>query len=230
MSRVRTLGDLIEDVLTRADAEGATERHPQAKVIRAINQGGAALQDLLIEVKGKRFFRASSTIPIVKDTSVYALPDDFLSLLNCYIKSYPGEPLAPLQEQDEPFYRDIPAPANRPTVYDLMPGNIEFLPVPRTALEIVIKYVYRWADLEDPGDELEGFDGWEEYVEVFAAIRLLEQDDEPGPIQQLRTDLAEVDRRIRKAARSRDRFRAERVTDVRGAMRPLPAWSRRWFQ
>jgi hypothetical protein len=220
VGRTRTLTNLIADVRKRADVEGATARHPDADLTRYINQGGAALRDLLIEVRGRRYFRSTTPISVTAGTSVYGLPPDFQSLLMVRISTAPGQMLEPLMPEDEAWMRDAQSSTQRPTHYDLKAGNLEFLPVPTSAMTVTVDYIAAYADLVAGSDTLDGFDGWEEYVVSFAAKCVGVKDDEQDLVRLMNQDLAMLEGRIRKMAVNRDRFRADRVKDVRGAWRP----------
>lgn len=226
--RTRSLANLIEDVRKRADVEGAEERHTDADITRYINQGYAALRDLLTEVMGRRYFRAKEDVSVVRGQSEYPLNVAFQSLLLVRIVDAPGEELQPLQPHDEVWIREGLSATSRPTHYDLTAGNIEFLPTPQTDITIRLEYIPILSDLSDPAQTLDGVNGWEDYVVYFAAAEIAAKDDERGAKADCERDMANLEVRIRKGSK-RDRFRAERVKDARNAVLPLirlPRWFR----
>lgn len=220
MPRTRSLTNLIADVRKRADIEGATDRHPDADLTRYINQGGAELRDLMIEVKGPAFFRKSPPQTITTSggsTTRYALSSDFYRLVGVRISTEPGVAVVPFFTEDEPWLRSASNSVWRPTHYQLQPGFIELLPKHCAGISVVVDYIPYFTDLSLAGDTLDGVDGWEEYVVCFAARCALIKDEELKTAQVLEGEMARLAERIRKLAPGRDSFRAERVKDVRQA-------------
>lgn len=225
MARGRKLSALRDDAYKRADCQGATKRHPPADVTRYVNQGGAALYDLMVEARGRSYFRKSPAreITTTADTSAYDLPDDFYRLIS--VRRRNGENLFAFAPDEEAELRRTDRSSQYPTHYELRKSTIELLPLHSPGSVIVLDYVPAYTDLVDDDDELDGVDGWEEYVVCFAARCMAVKDDEGGLVQALDRDLAMLERRIAKLAPKRDGFRPERVKDVRGGrFRMRPGW------
>lgn len=231
MARTRQLVDLRADVRKRADIENATDRHPDADLDRYINQGGAALRDLMIEVRGRQYFRKSppQTITTLGNTSRYALATDFYRLISVRIQGPGGMRLVPFIPEDEPWLREPTFTVSKPTHYELQPGYIECLPLHSAGWTIVVDYIPVYTDLVNGTDTLDGLDGWEEYVVNFAARCCAVKDEEYELIQALEQDMARLERRIKTLAPGRDSFRAERVKDVRGDVLFGIYGRRRWW-
>ena len=218
MSRTRTLAELREDVRKRADVESETARHPNADLTRYINQGGAALRDLLIEARGRTYFRKATPLTIATTTATrYALGSDFLRLISVRLSGSGGYLLEPFTPQDEAWLREPTNTATRPTHYELQPDYIELLPATNGGHTVVVEYIPAFADLSGDNDPLEGYDGWEEFVVDFAACCVLTKDDEQEALASVRKDMTVLAGRIARLAPTRDAFRAERVKDVRQA-------------
>lgn len=214
-ARTRTLANLRADVCQEADIESADDRHPPANITRYINQGATELRDLLIESRGRSYFRSATplTITTVSGTSKYNLPTGFLRLISIRLQGSSGYSLDEFGPLDEPALRQ--AVSSRPTHYELQPGTIELLPVPGAGNVFIVEYVAAHTDLVNDADVLEGYDGWEEYVVIFAARKIAKKDSEWELLHALDADKKALTARIRAAAPKRDAFRAQTVRDVR---------------
>lgn len=218
-ARERSLSDLRADAYKRSDNEGAEDRHPPADVDRYINQGGAELRDLLIEARGRAYFKADPPFEIVTiaETTRYDLPEGFYRLLGVRKGGTGSYALEALRPNAEAALRDPSAAGQFPTHYELTGDAIELLPEHAAGTTIVVDYVPAYVDLVADDDKLEGYSGWEEYPVCFAARCMAIKDDEPRLIATLEREMARLRERIMKLAPTRDSFRAERVRNVRGA-------------
>ncbi len=125
----------------------------------------------------------------------------------------PGYNLHAFTPQDEPGLRYVASAW--PTHYELQAGHIELLPAPPGGLEVIIEYIPSHQDLVEDDDELNGYDGWEEYVVNYAARQVALKDEEYALARTLERDNEKLTARIQKLAPNRDAFRAERVKDTR---------------
>jgi hypothetical protein len=215
--RGRTLANLRADAYKRADVESATDRHPPADVTRLINQGAAELRDLLIEIRGRSYFRKHPPQKILTtgNQTRYPLAPDFYQLISVRLCEccLGGDLLIPFSPHDEPELRA--SAGGRPTHYELQDGHIELLPKPHGGLEIVADYIATYTDLVNDSDVLEGFHGWEDYPVLYAARAMAMKDEELELVSAIDGELSRLAARIRRMAGHRDRFRAEQVKDVR---------------
>ncbi len=216
MSRTRSLANLRDDARKRADVEALDDRHPDPDVTRYINQGGAALRDLLIKARGRTYFRKATPQTITTTSATqYALNSDFLRLISVRLSGVGGYTLEPFTPQDEPWLREPGVSGTWPTHYELQPGYIELLPASSAGQAVIVDYIPTFADLVADDDTLEGYAGWEEYVVCFAACCMLTKDGELEDKSSIRADMKDIEARIASLAPGRDAFRAERVKDVR---------------
>lgn len=230
MGRTRQLVDLRGDAYRRADAEGATDRHPVPDVTRYVNQGAAALYDLLVEARGRTFFRKNppQTIVTTLATSRYDLAADFYKLISVRRDGPVGNALLVFTPNEEPILRSSMQSTQFPTHYELRPGAIEILPLHGAGTNIVVDYVPVYVDMVADADTFDGINGWEEYAVDFAAKCMAVKDAEWELAQALDADMRKLEKRIQALAPTRDAFRPERVKDVRGGRRlPWPV-GRRW--
>lgn len=219
MARTRTLAQLRADVRQRADVESEDERHPDSDVDRYVNQGKAELRDLMIEVRGRSYFRSSppQTITTVRGQTKYDLEADFLRLISIRRDGVMGRTLDPFTPQQEPALRfpNGGGGAFYPSHYELQPGTIELLPSPAAGLVFIVDYIPASPDLVADDDLLDGYDGWEEFVVVVAARAIATKDQEWDLLHVLDADKKALTTRIQKLAPNRDAFRAETIKDVR---------------
>ncbi len=223
MARTRSGADLIDDSYLRADLVGATDRHPRDVVLRYVNQGAAELYDLLVEARGRAYYRATpSTITTTVATSRYAMPAAFYRLISIRVAGQGGYCLEPFNPQMEPMLREPGNTAAKPTHYELQPGYVELLPLHSGGTSVVVDYVPVFTDLtDDTTSTFDGINGWEQYLVYFAAREMLFNDGESTSDQDRAMQAMAM--RIGKLAPGRDSFRAERVKNVRRTV----GW-RRW--
>lgn len=232
MARQRTLEEMTSDVRIKADIRGATSRWPSATLYRLINQGIAALRDLLIEIRGQLFFRKAGGQTLTLTTATrYALNSDFFALISVR-ETETGNMLRLWKPEDESWLRDDTiVGTDRPTHYQLQQDPavdaltyIELLPATRGGKTIKIEYIPTLTDLVvSPGaNALNGYQGWEDYPVWYAVREVASADDEPELKKTAEGMLDELAVRIRKLAPKRDQFRPERVRNVRNP------YGRRW--
>ncbi len=218
VGRGRRLDDLRNDAYKRADCEGATDRHPSADVTRYLNQGGTELYDILVEARGRAYFKKKPPLSIttLAGTTSYDLPPDFYRLVSVRRQGQGGDLLRSMQPQDEPWLREPANTTSFPTHYELEPANIELLPLHAPGTVIIVDYVPVYTDLVADADQVNGVNGWEEYMVCFAARCMAVKDEEWQLVGAVKSDMASLKMRIAGLAPKRDAFRAERVKNVRG--------------
>jgi hypothetical protein len=220
VARTRTGEQLIDDAYLRADLVGATDRHPRATVLRYVNQGCAELYDLLIAARGRAYFRATpGSITTVDGTTRYALPSSFYQLISVRLDGPGGYCLEPFSPQDEPRLRSTSNTSTNPTHYELQPGYVELLPLHSGGSTVKVDYVPHFTDLTDSSSStFDGINGWEQYPTIYAAREMYAMDDEDSKVARETAALQALAARIAGLATKRDRFRAERVKNVRRVM------------
>lgn len=222
MARNRSGQDLINDAYDRADNESATDRHSRTEVLRYVNEGCCELYDLLIEARGRTYYRSATpwTITTTASTHLYtsSFPAAFYKLVGVRMSAPYVEALQPLQPQEEAYYADTNITGTYPTHYDLRPTGVALFPYHDAGLTVIVDYVPAFTDLTDSsGSNFDGINGWEEYVVSFAARCMAIKDEEWELVAACERDMARMKERIAKLAPKRDGFRARRVNDVRGA-------------
>jgi hypothetical protein len=195
-------------------------------VLRYVNQGCTELYDLLVEARGRTYYRATpTTLTTATNTTRYALPASFYRLISLRVSGRQGYCLEPFSPQDEPWLREPGVTADKPTHYEIQPGYVELLPLHRASLSIVVDYVPVFTDLADDTTPFDGINGWEQYVTYFAAREMYSKDDEAAKVGEQNQAMQMLAKRIQGLAPKRDAFRAERVKNVRGGGGGFP-WGR----
>lgn len=228
MPRTISGEDLINAAYRRADLVGATDRHPRDQVLSYVNEGAAELYDLLVEARGRAYYRATPwPITTALSTSRYALPPTFYQLISIRLAGAYGYTLDPFDPQDEPWLRMPQGPVDQPSRYELQPGFVEILPLSSAGLPIVVDWIPTCPLLTDTTTSVfDGINGWEPYIIYYAAREMLFKDGEKDDAAAQDGALAALAKRIGKLAPQRDRFRAEKVKNVRN--RAFTLGNRRW--
>ncbi len=220
MARSRELQDLRDDARKRADVESAEDRFPDDEVDRYVNQGCAELYDLLIEARGRTYYRAETPweFDTATGTTRYTddFPEDFYRLIGVRVSDGSStRPLAGLQPQEEAYLRTPSVGGFWPTHYELQADALLVLPSPQAGLTVTMDYIPACPLLSDDVSTFDGINGWEEYAVCFAARCIALKDEEYELAQVLAGEMQRLSGRIAKLAPHRDAFRAERVQDVR---------------
>lgn len=216
MARSRTLLEMREEAYRYADTEGDILRHPVADVNRWVNKGLLELYDLLVEARGRDYYRSSSTITLVSGTVDYALPATFYKLVG--FRRTAGGALLPYDPAQDAELRDgasmVP---NSPRYYQLRGANVTFLPTPGTGT-VECDFIPAFTDLAADVDTFDGVSGWEDYASLFAARRMAIKDESFELATMLAADMGGLAERIRRLSPTRDAGAPKRVKDVRGQL------------
>lgn len=223
MARARDLQEMTDEAYRLADAEGDELRHPRADVQRWVNKGLNELYDVLVEARGRDYYRASATITLT-GAEDYPLPADFYKLIG--VRRPTGGALEPYDPAQDAELRDGSLVIGiAPLYYQLRGANITLLPI-SGAGDVVLDYVPAFSDLTTESATFDGVSGWEDYASLFAARRMALKDESYELAGTLAGDLAKLGERIGKLAPKRDAGSPRRVKDVRSQQRH--AALRRW--
>lgn len=214
MARARTLAEMVDEAYSLSDTEGETDRHPRSDVIRWVNKGLLELYDMLVEARGRDYYRAEQVIPLVPGTTDYALPIGFYKLVG--LRHEQGGALHPYDPAQDAELRDGSVMVGAsPRYYQLRGANVTLLPVPGAG-NVICDYVPAFADLSAESSTFDGVSGWEDYASLFAAKRIAIRNEDFELVATLTQEMATLAERIGKLAPKRDAGHPRRVTDVRG--------------
>jgi hypothetical protein len=217
MSRQVTLGELRTQSRLRADKVGSGFIKDD-ELLTYINSSYAELYDLLVGAYGNDYYLNSYEFSTNGTDRFFELPYDFYKLVGVdYING--GDTfltLKPFQFNERAKYQlgtywsavvGIGGPR-----YKLSNNQIEFMPKPDGNYPIKIWYIPACPALIADSDELNGVNGFEEYIVVDAAIKMLQKEESDVTI--LMAQKMALIQRINTMAENRDAGMSFRVTDV----------------
>jgi hypothetical protein len=220
MSRVRTLTNLIADTRQRAGME-SSQFVTDAEVTEYLNQSIAELYDLVLAARGEEYYSASGSFSTSPGIQTYSLPASFMQLLGVDVTlggvTFTITPYNFAARNAFNQWRAWTAMAWGPgqaVYYRLQASNISFIPTPTGVYTVNLWYVPCATRLSGPGDTFDGFNGWEEYVVVDAAMKCLEKEE--SDVSQLAARKMSLTARIQGMAGNRDAGNPETVSDVMG--------------
>ncbi len=225
MARTRTLTNLIADVRFRADNQAATD----AEITELINQSIAELYDMLTNAFGDEYFEKEATLATVANVDTIALTSvtDFYKVTGVWWLISGGQ-FARISKY-MPANGQVIIPSSgwnydANIYYRLRVNDLRFVPIPLAAHTVKLKYIPWSVRLVNPTDPFDGYNGWEEYPVVDAAIKLLEHEGNTDDAQLL---IARKQAMVQRVADMADRDQAEpaRIQDTRSAR---AYWRGRW--
>lgn len=231
----RTLAQLRTEAFYLADMDPNTnfvDGTLAGEVDRYINQGIKELYDLIIANSDQHWYLSSSTsITTSNGTDIYNLPSDFYLLMGVdYVEGTAIRTLEPYNWNERQLYSPdpnfpVPSWSGPPFKYRLegqLDSNtgvytptIRFLPMPDGAYSTEVWYYKVPLTLDADAEVWDGFNGWEEFVPVVAAIKML--DKEESNTTHLLNRKAELVERIKDLSKNRDMGSNQRVWDVEGS-------------
>ena len=184
-----------------------------------VNEQCQALYDVLVGVRGMDYYSGSTTITSVADQAVYSLPDDFYQLQTAMVgDGSRTHNMATFEEQELATLLTMEQTGSHSyydTRYRLKQAGIEFRPKPKDASwTFTLRYVPAMPLLVADGDVFDGVNGWEKWIELAAAIEMLNKDESDSTALQVQQQ--KIEQRIRGLAGSRDAGRPPRIVDTRG--------------
>lgn len=214
---VQTLAQLRTAVRQRADMVNSTFI-TDSELNGYINNSIAELYDLILQKYGNDYFVSSSNFNLVSGTDSYTLPADFLKLIGVDLALASNDfiTLKPFMFSERNRYTSTSLRGYYGASfyrYRLRGNNIIFNPIPNVTNQITVWYVPRPTTLTSDSDTFDGYNGWEEYVIVDAAIKCLQKEESDVSVLLAQKKALEV--RIEEAAGNRDAGFSPRIVDTR---------------
>ena len=244
--RYRTLANLRADVRQRADVEGFTGRHPDTQLTRYINESCQALREIVSEA-GWPYYLTAENQTMTTGQGYVLSPDDFLRIYGFeVVDNGVAHEVLPMSFRDRtrygggspstttedtrgrPLYYDIHAPWTGVSDEGM---TIHLYPTPDSDYSYSLRYLPVFTDLSADADNFNGIAGWEEWVVLDAAIKVVTKDkDVNGNYKLLATERERVERRIRETAPKQNRGGPVQRVDTRNRhSRPgADDYLRRW--
>jgi len=203
-----TLSQLKQRVRERSDNESGGNIS-DTELTTYINHSIAALYDVLIQNFEAPYFLKETTINLVKGTETYALPADFYKIYAVDYKS--GNNKYVTMQEFQLYERNFQFATNpffiteQPLRYKLWDdSNIRISPADRISSGFTVRvfYIPVAPALSLDADTMKGFNGYEEFVVIDSAIKILtKQGLETNVLYAQKRD---IERRIVEAAANRD--------------------------
>lgn len=213
-----TLAQLKTLVRQRADIENSNHIQDE-ELTNYINGSISELYDILIQKYGSEYFLSSNTFALVNGTGEYNLPADFFKLIGVDLQLTTTSDWVTIKRFDFQERNRYSASVLRgvygsPLVrYHVQGSKLVFQPTPTDTNNIKLWYVPTPVSLSLDADTFSGYNGWEEYVIVDAAIKCMEKQELDTSALQLRKNM--LIQRIESAAGNRDANFGPRITDTR---------------
>lgn len=209
-----TLAQLRTRARQRADMENSGFVS-DSELNAYVNASYAELYDLLVSKFGEDYFVASPhSITTTSNTEDYSLPGDFYKLLGVDFK-LDSRNWASLK-RFEFTERNLFASGVNPYInifrYRILGNSLRLTPMPEANETLRVWYVPLPTTLSSDSDSFSGINGFEEYVVIDAAIKMLNK-EESDP-SALMAEKAAIKLRIEQMAEARDEGQASTVQDT----------------
>lgn len=210
---VMTLEQLKLASRQRADKEH--DAHiGEDELARYVNTSIAELYDLLTTAYGSDYFFESEDFYTTSGTA--ALPSNFYQLLgvDMFLSSSSPISLRQYNFNERNVYSNafVRAFGRNSYRYRLQGNNIVILPQPSDSIKFTLHYIPRATILVSDLDEFDGYNGWEEYVIVNAAIAMLAKEE--SDTSRLDMELIKLKDRIEQLAHARNNAEPSYIQDV----------------
>ena len=216
--RLITLEELMTESRQRADKEGSGFIQ-NTELIGYINKSATKLYDLLVGAYGNDYYAETVALPTIFNQQYYDLPINFYKLIGIDYMIGPQEALTlkPYQFNERnrfrigTFWNAITGVAG--PRYHITKNQISFLPIPDAAYNLELHFVPTCPLMVNPTDTFDGVNGWEEYIVLDAARKMLAKEETDTSV--LEKEIMAIIGRINQMAENRDAGQSFRVTDVR---------------
>jgi hypothetical protein len=208
-----TLSELKQQARERADMVNSPFIE-DLELTNYINNSIAELHDILVMTYGSDYYVESYSFSTSGGVENYALPGDFYKLMgvDMQIDSSRWHSLKKFQFGDRNHYQNTGWDGINSGRYRVVGSNLKLAPAPTEGIATRIWYVPKAVRLVDAEDELDGINGYSEYIIVDVAIKMkMKQEDDVSALMSVKRDLLA---RIERAAQDRDIANPESITDV----------------
>lgn len=182
-----------------------------------INASLKELYDLLVASYQDYFLKFADT-QFVVNQDTYTLPTDFYKSrgIDLLLGGVPEDfiRLKPFNFAERSRTDNI-VPASRNIisrqVYIIQAGNVRFIPNPASNDSFRIWYIPHATPLVADGDTFDGINGWEDYIVVDAAIKMLQKEESDVQVLFAQKQLLKI--RIENMAEDRDAGEPKTISD-----------------
>lgn len=228
-------GQVVKRALQKACLQGADGLADPSELTDMVNVSLAEWYDLVrLTTWGGQYFRSSAAFTTISGQYSYPLPPTFAAMLSVDIYLSPTWKVCgrPYQEEERNIFTGPALPVGwtygLPIWYQLQGPNIRFLTNPASTYQVGLNFVPVCPRLMDPSSSFDSIQGWEEWIVIDVARKLLFKDGSLDAFAALGPELERQRERIERAAPERDAGNAEVVHDVvgvdDGAMSGIGGW------
>ena len=216
MARSFTLSEIKERARRRADMED-NPFISEPELTQYVNDSIAELHDILVTTYGEDYYTEDYSFYTTSGTDRYALPDAFYKLSGVDVQLN-GSSYTTLQKfnfRDRNRYENVGAWTLQGAGgirYRIVGNELVFASTPTSALAVRVWYTPVATALVDDSDSFDGINGYEEYVVIDAAIKMLQKEE--SDISILYRQKQDMLKRIESAAANRDSGEPETIGDV----------------
>lgn len=216
MTRTYTVAELISRCRTKGNYE-SSNRLTDAKWIQVIEEAYGDLRDELISKFGEDYFTKRTTGNFVVDQENYSLPSDFLKLLGVDVK-YGGEwrQIHRLNLHERNAFQNGAtwgAWADHSRYrYRIEGSEILIQPIPAATDEYRLIYIPMAPKISGTSDTIEGFNGWERLIVLYALREMKRSQNEP--LSDIVAAIETAERKLSWAADGRDAGEPMSIMDL----------------
>jgi len=217
MSRTVTVSDIETEARNRSDMVSSTFV-TSAVAITMIDASYTELYDLLID--NDLYFFSEDSFSTVADQADYTLPSDYYKTLGVDLvrggdQSITLERFEWMERNryDNAIKNGVGVLADAYMRYLPIGGVLRFKPTPQAGQTILHTYIPSPAKLTAGGDVIDGVSGWEEYLVVDVAAKMLEKEESDTTPFMIRKEALRS--RIEKISSERDFGKSVTISDQR---------------
>lgn len=228
-----SLASLKEQARQRADMVNS-KFFTESELNNYVNQSIKELYDKLINA-GEFYYMQSQTLSVIGGTDTYALPSiaggddfDFYKLLGVdLVVDAQGNAvtLRPFQFDQRNAYLFTPTwniVGLSYLRYMVQGDSLKLVPMPSSPQQLRVWYAPAFIDLVNDADTFQGVNGWEEYVIVDVAMKMLAKEE--SDVSVFAAQKMAISQRIEEMKLMRDIGSPGRIGDV-SRMMPWEFWS-----
>lgn len=189
---------------------------------RYINQGWARFRGLVSLVGNHDIYLATDTFATVAGTAAYALPAAFLATRLVTV-NLGGDYPTKIHEWRVSERHRLPTSegwvrGGGKLYYRRRAANLEFRPAPLAVHSVTHEYLPAQTDLAADADTLDGFNGWEEWIVLWAARKAIAKEE--SDTTQVTIQMDEIKAEVLAESANLDEGEGPGIVDVTGRWLP----------
>lgn len=216
MANTVTLADIKTQARQRADMENS-EFISDSELLSYINSSYAELYDLIVS-RFEDYYVESTELTITSGNSTITLPSDFYKLKGldrkygssteyCTVERFDWKSR---NQRNSSVARSSLGVSN--TSYRIVKDEIRILPEADAPGTYRLWYIPTFTRLSDDADTVDGVNGWEEYIVIDAAIKMMQKEESDVSVLAAQKNM--IVKRVEDMAQQRDADMPETISDV----------------